>query len=94
MDLATLLVFMLGLGCLIAGGEMLVRGASRLAATLGVSLPISGLTIVAVGTSLPEVVTSIIAALRGELRWRDTPCAAEIRSRNRRAGWQGLGQKT
>ena len=52
-----------GLG-LAFGGEAIVRGASFLALTLGVSAEITGLTIVAVGTSLPELVTSIVAAAR------------------------------
>jgi len=59
-------LFIVGLVCLIVGAEALVRGASRLAAALGISPLIIGLTIVAVGTSLPEVVTSVIAAMRGE----------------------------
>jgi len=45
---------------------MLVRGASGLARAAGVSPLVIGLTIVAIGTSLPEVATSIVASLRGE----------------------------
>lgn len=55
----------LGLVALFAGGEMLVRGASRLAARLGVSPLIIGLTIVGFGTSTPELVTSLEAAVVG-----------------------------
>lgn len=54
-----------GLGALIFGAGFLVGGAIDLAAGLGVSDTLIGLTIVAVGTSLPELVTSTVAALRG-----------------------------
>ncbi|MFW6329769.1 MAG: calcium/sodium antiporter [Alkalispirochaetaceae bacterium] len=55
-----------GLLLLFGGGELTVRGASALAAGLGVSERIIALTIVSVGTSLPELVTSFVAARRGE----------------------------
>ncbi|MFT5132451.1 MAG: cation:H+ antiporter [Gammaproteobacteria bacterium] len=55
-----------GLALLVLGSRWLVDGAVALAQYMGVSELIIGLTIVAVGTSLPEVVTSIIAAIRGE----------------------------
>jgi len=55
-----------GLGLLILGSKWFVDGAVSIASYLGVSELIIGLTIVAVGTSLPEVVTSAIAAFRGE----------------------------
>jgi len=55
-----------GLVLLVLGSRWLVDGAVRFAVHLGVSELIIGLTIVAAGTSLPEVVTSIVAALRGE----------------------------
>lgn len=55
-----------GLILLVIGSRWLVDGAVAFAQYLGVSELIIGLTIVAAGTSLPEVVTSIIAALRGE----------------------------
>ncbi|GGX76972.1 sodium:calcium antiporter [Litchfieldella qijiaojingensis] len=55
-----------GLALLVLGSRWFVDGAIAFAAYLGVSDQIIGLTIVAAGTSLPEVVTSIIAALRGE----------------------------
>lgn len=53
-----------GLALLISGGSLLVDGAVSLASQMGVSDTIIGLTIVAVGTSLPELITSVIAALR------------------------------
>lgn len=54
-----------GLALLIAGGEALVRGASALAARLGVAPIVIGLTVVAFGTSTPELVVNVAAALRG-----------------------------
>ncbi len=54
-----------GLAILVIGGDLFVRGASSLATSLGVSERVVGLTIVAVGTSLPELATSLIAARRG-----------------------------
>ena len=56
----------LGLGALVAGGEVAVRGAVDMSIALGVPPAIIGLSVVAVGTSLPELVTSVIAAVRGE----------------------------
>lgn len=55
-----------GLVLLVLGSRWLVAGAVEFAGYLGVSELIIGLTIVAAGTSLPEVVTSIVAAMRGE----------------------------
>lgn len=53
-----------GLGLVIFGGYLLVDGAVTLAQSFGISETVIGLTIVAVGTSLPELVTSILAAIR------------------------------
>lgn len=53
-----------GLVLVVGGGGLLVEGASTLARNLGVSESVIGLTIVAVGTSMPELVTSLVAALR------------------------------
>ena len=55
-----------GLALLIGGGGLLVRGASELATTLGISPMVVGLTIVGFGTSSPELVVNIIGALEGE----------------------------
>jgi cation:H+ antiporter len=55
-----------GLGLLVLGARWLVDSASSIAEALGVSQLIIGLTIVAIGTSLPEVATSVVAALKGE----------------------------
>ncbi len=55
-----------GLVLLVLGADRLVEGASDLARTLGVSDRLIGLTVVAIGTSLPELAASVVATLRGE----------------------------
>ncbi|MEQ1632735.1 MAG: sodium:calcium antiporter, partial [Planctomycetota bacterium] len=55
-----------GLALLVLGAEWLVAAATKFAKALGVSDLVIGLTIVAAGTSLPEVATSLMAAIRGE----------------------------
>lgn len=54
-----------GLACLVAGSNVFVEGATAVARYLGVSDAVIGLTIVAGGTSLPELATSVVAARRG-----------------------------
>jgi cation:H+ antiporter len=61
-----LLLVGIGLGMLVLGSRWLVDSATVFATALGVSPLVIGLTIVSLGTSLPEVATSVIAALRGE----------------------------
>ncbi len=61
-----LLLIAVGLGMLLLGARWLVQAAIVFAQWLGVSELVIGLTVVAVGTSLPEIATSIIAALRGQ----------------------------
>ena len=61
----TWLMFLGGLVALIAGANVLVRGASKLALSLGLSPLVVGLTVVAFGTSAPEVAVSVGAALEG-----------------------------
>lgn len=56
---------LVGVGLLAAGSTLLVRGAVSIASGLGVSETVIGLTIVAAGTSTPELVTSLVAAARG-----------------------------
>ncbi|MBS3933508.1 MAG: calcium/sodium antiporter [Truepera sp.] len=63
---ATVLYIVGGLGLLVLGASWLVESAVTIAQLLGVSELIIGLTIVAAGTSLPEVATSIVATIRGE----------------------------
>jgi cation:H+ antiporter len=61
----TLLMFVGGLLALVAGAELLVRGASKLALSFGISPLVVGLTVVSFGTSAPEVAVSVGAALDG-----------------------------
>ena len=56
----------LGLVLLVVGSDLLVDGATLIAAAFGVSELVIGLTIVAAGTSLPELATSVVAVIRGE----------------------------
>jgi len=56
----------LGMGMLVLGSRWLVGGAVELATLMGVNELVIGLTVVAAGTSLPEVATSILASLKGE----------------------------
>lgn len=55
-----------GLGLLVLGSQLLVNSATEIATELGVSDLIIGLTVVAAGTSLPELATSVMAAVRGQ----------------------------
>jgi cation:H+ antiporter len=65
MDLMAIGAIIAGLVFLVAGGELLVRGASALAAIAGISPLVIGLTVVAFGTSSPELAVSIQAGLGG-----------------------------
>jgi cation:H+ antiporter len=67
MDLTVLGLFVLGLLLLVAGAELLVRGASRLALSLGISPLVVGLTVVAFGTSSPELAVSVQSAWSGRV---------------------------
>lgn len=59
------LIFLAGLVIIILGAELLLRGAQRMAALLGVKPIIIGLTVVSIGTSAPELAIGIAAALEG-----------------------------
>ncbi|MDH3734197.1 MAG: calcium/sodium antiporter [Gemmatimonadota bacterium] len=61
-----LLELVVGFAVLVGGAEMLVRGAITLSRRLGVSSLVVGLTVVALGTSFPELFVSVIASARGE----------------------------
>lgn len=63
---STALWFVIGLVALIGGAELLVRSASRLAVTAGISKLVIGLTVVAFGTSAPELAISIQAGVNGQ----------------------------
>lgn len=60
-----LLMIAVGLVCIVLGSDFVVDGATEIAKVIGISERIIGLTIVAFGTSLPELVTSVTAARRG-----------------------------
>ena len=67
LSLALALVFVgVGILALVLGADLLVHGATALARDWGVSEAVIGLTIVAVGTSLPELATTLVAAWRGK----------------------------
>jgi cation:H+ antiporter len=61
-----LLVSAAGAALLVSGAELMVRGGVNLALRLGISEAVIGLTLVAFGTSLPELAASLVAALKGE----------------------------
>ncbi len=62
----TLFLFIVGLVLLIGGAELLVRGATRIATAAGIAPLVVGLTVVAFGTSAPELAVSTAATLRGD----------------------------
>lgn len=62
----SILMVIFGLAALVYGGDRFVDGASAVARALGVSDAVIGLTIVAIGTSLPELATSAVAAVKGK----------------------------
>lgn len=64
--MGAILLFIVGLGLLVVGAEWVVRAATRVATMLGVSPMVIGLTIVAIGTSTPELAVGVTAGLQGE----------------------------
>lgn len=60
------LSIIIGIVGIVAGGQFVVNSATNIAYSIGMSEKLVGLTIVAMGTSLPELVTSVIAVLKGE----------------------------
>ena len=62
----SILLIVFGITAIVWGGDLVVDNASRIAGHFGLSQTLIGLTIVALGTSLPELVTSIVAARKGE----------------------------
>ncbi len=66
MSIATIISFAGGLALLIIGAESLVKGASRIASALGISSLVIGLTVVAFGTSSPELAVSLQSALNNQ----------------------------
>ncbi|MCR1848688.1 calcium/sodium antiporter [Paeniclostridium sordellii] len=62
----SLMISLLGIIGIIFGGQVVVDSASNIALSIGMSENLVGLTIVSIGTSLPELVTSVVAAKKGE----------------------------
>ncbi len=66
-SLKAILFILLGLGCLIAGGELIVDGATKLAISAGMADHMVGMLIVGPGTSIPELLTSLVAIKKGKV---------------------------
>ena len=64
--LYAIIKLILGIALLTFGSNLLVTGASSIAKTMGISEAVIGLTIVSVGTSMPELITSLLAAIKGK----------------------------
>lgn len=64
--MTTILLLLFGIALLLVGGTALVRGASGIAGNLGISPLVVGLTVVAFGTSTPELVVNLVGAVQGE----------------------------
>lgn len=62
----SVLFIIIGLAAIVGGGQLVVESAKVIAKTFGMSETLIGVTIVAIGTSLPELVTSIVAAYKGQ----------------------------
>ncbi len=62
----SIIYIIIGLAAVVCGGELVVDNAGKIASSLGMSDTLIGLTIVAIGTSLPELVTSITASRKGD----------------------------
>lgn len=62
----SILLLVVGIVCIVAGGNIVVEYAKKIAYLAGMSETLVGLTIVAIGTSLPELVTSIVASRKGQ----------------------------
>ena len=61
-----IIAILIGIAAIVAGGQLVVNNAKSIALFCGMSETLVGLTIVAIGTSLPELVTSVVAAKKGE----------------------------
>ena len=62
----SIVFIVLGMAAIIGGGQLVVNSAKTIAMALGMSETLVGLTVVAIGTSLPELVTSVVAARKGD----------------------------
>lgn len=66
MDLSPSLIFLIGLGVIIVGAELVLRSSTRIANFLGIKPIIIGLTVVSIGTSMPELAIGVTAAAEGK----------------------------
>lgn len=66
-NIKDIFLIIIGIAGIILGGQLVVNNATKLATMLNVSQNVIALTIVAIGTSLPELVTSVVAARKGEV---------------------------
>lgn len=62
----SVIFILIGIAAVIFGGQLVVNSAKTIASALGMSETLIGLTIIAIGTSLPELVTSVVAARKGQ----------------------------
>ena len=62
-----ILLLILGLAVIAAGAHFMVEGASRIASRFGISELVIGMTVVAIGTSAPELVVSLLGAVKGSV---------------------------
>lgn len=62
----SIIFIIIGLASVIGGGQLVVGSAKTIAAAIGMSETLIGLTVIAIGTSLPELVTSVVAARKGQ----------------------------
>ncbi len=68
------LYVLVGFAALLIGANLLVSGATAVAERFGISQAVIGLTVIAVGTSLPELATSVVATLRNKADARIRQC--------------------
>lgn len=68
-DAKSLLFLVVGVAGIVIGGDVVVDSASNIALKIGMSQTLVGLTIVSIGTSLPELVTSVVAARKMKWIW-------------------------
>ena len=63
-------MILLGLGGIILGSNLVVDNVAEIAASIGISQKIISVTIISIGTSLPELVTTVIAAKKAKTTWQ------------------------
>lgn len=88
--LVQVLLLVLGFVMLVKGADWFVEGASKLAEKFGIPQLVIGLTIVAMGTSLPETAVSVSAAIKGsaEIRHLQDRCGKNLWKTSFLSGWR------